>query len=215
MRISVFTTAVAFLAFAVMHSITVSRAFKRRLAGIVGETFMRAYYRLAFTVFSAVITAVAAYIIYIQPDVTYWHPPLYISLPARIIQLCGVLLLVFAFHPFDPGYFSGIRQARDYIGTGKTGGDIEGMKGGVLVTSGVYGLVRHPMYLGGILIFLFEPELTENSLVLRLLAAAYFIWGGYIEERRFIEDFGDAYREYMKKVSKFNLIKGIMTKVRV
>ena len=69
-----------------------------------------------------------------------------------------------------------------------------------LVTSGVYGLVRHPMYLAGILIFLFEPVVTVNSLSLRVLAVAYFLFGAFIEERRFLHDFGDDYRAFREKV---------------
>ncbi len=206
--------AFAFSGFAVLHSLTVSRWFKRLVAGMAGETFMRAYYRLVFTVFSGIITLAAAYVVYIQPDITYWHPAWYIALPMRAVQLGGVALALLAARPLDMGLFTGIRQAREHIKTGRTGGDIEGMAVGPLVTSGAYGLVRHPMYLGGAVIFLFEPYITEKTLILRLFAAAYFAWGGLIEERRFTEDFGAAYLEYKGRVPMFNILKGFKPHAR-
>lgn len=198
--------AAAFLLFALLHSITVSRTFKRRIASVIGERYMRAYYRLAFTVFSAAITAVAAYVIAVSPDIIYYRPAWYFALPARLLQLAGVITLFIAMRPFDPGYFTGVRQAREFMRTGTTGGDIEGIEGNTLITTGIYGRVRHPMYLGGILVFLFEPNVTRNNLVLRALAVAYFICGALIEERRFLNDFGEGYREYQRKVPMFNIL---------
>jgi protein-S-isoprenylcysteine O-methyltransferase Ste14 len=52
----------------------------------------------------------------------------------------------------------------------------------------------------GLIIFTFSPYITVNGLVITVLADLYFIFGMFIEERRFIRIFGDQYREYMKKV---------------
>jgi methanethiol S-methyltransferase len=204
----------AFTTFAFLHSVTVSRVFKKFLSGIVGEDRMRAYYRLFFTVFSALITLAAFYIIWIQPDRILYYPPQYISIPARVIQAFGVVIFLFASKIISPGAFMGLRQAMNYLKTGKTTGDIEGIVNTGLVASGVYGLVRHPMYLAGILVFLFEPVITANSLALRVLAIAYFLFGTFIEERRFLHDFGDSYAAYQREVPMFNIIAGIIRKLK-
>jgi protein-S-isoprenylcysteine O-methyltransferase Ste14 len=81
------------------------------------------------------------------------------------------------------------------------------------VTTGAYGLVRHPMYTGGLMMFLLEPNVTENCAVLRSLVTAYFIWGGLIEENRFLAEFGDEYKEYMKRVPRFNVAYGIVRRL--
>lgn len=209
-----FVVTVAFVSFALVHSLTVSRAFKKFVTKIIGETRMRAYYRLGFTLVSAITAVLAGYIIIIQPDATLYRPPGHIIWPARVVQLIGIAIFFSAQKPFKTGYFTGLKQASDYISTGKTGGDLEGIPEDALVTTGIYGLVRNPMYLAGIMIFLFEPVITANNLVLRTLAVAYFIWGGYIEERRFASDFGDAYYEYRDKVPMFNIIAGLIRKNR-
>ncbi|MHB8173025.1 MAG: methyltransferase family protein [Nitrospirota bacterium] len=206
------TVAIAFVSFAFLHSLTVSRVFKSLLSRIIGETAMRAYYRLAFTAFSAIITGAAFYAIIIQPDTILFRPPEYISVPARIIQVLGFLIFLAALKPFHAGSFSGLRQAMNYLREGSTSGDIEGIDNAGLITSGVYGLVRHPMYLAGILIFLFEPVITVNNLELRLLATAYFLFGMFIEERRFLQDFGGLYVDYRQKVPMFNVVAGIAKK---
>jgi len=208
------TVIAAFITFAFLHSLTVSRVFKNFLSGIIGENRMRAYYRLGFTVFSAITALAAFYIIWTQPDHTLYRPPQYISIPARIVQVFGVLIFLSSSKIIHPGAFMGVRQAMNYLKTGETAGDIEGIENTGLVTWGVYGLVRHPMYLAGILVFLFEPVITANNLALRVLAALYFLFGTFIEERRFLHDFGDEYAAYRREVPRLNIIAGIARKIR-
>lgn len=205
-------TAAAFAAFALLHSLTVSRAFKRMVAGLLGGEWMRAYYRLLFTAFSAVITAAAAYVIFTQPDELLCRPGWQLYWPARLVQLAGVFLLFAAFRPFSPGAFTGLSQASEYLKTRRTGGDVEGVPQGPLIRSGAYSLVRHPMYTAGIIIFLAEPVVTVNSLVLRMMAAAYFVYGAFVEERRFALDFGEDYARYRREVPMFNLLAGVLRK---
>ncbi|MGA2193483.1 MAG: isoprenylcysteine carboxylmethyltransferase family protein [Nitrospirota bacterium] len=208
---SISITITAFACFAVIHSLTVSLSFKKRLASLTGLTWMRAYYRLLFTIFSVIITVSAAYVIFTQPDtqadLLIWRPSMPLEIACRTVQLAGVAIMLAAFGPFDLGYFTGLRQALTYIETGRTGGDIEGLEDNVLVTGGIYGLVRHPMYLGGILVFFFEPYINLNSLALRMLAVFYFICGALIEDRRLIAQFGGPFLEYKSRVPMFNIIK--------
>ncbi|MBI5696350.1 MAG: isoprenylcysteine carboxylmethyltransferase family protein [Nitrospirae bacterium] len=206
-------TAAVFAAFAFVHSLTVSRAFKRRAAGLLGEDWMRAYYRLAFTALSAGTATLAVFIIYSLPDELLYTPDWYVYWPCRIVQAGGVALMLAAFRPFSFGLFSGVSQAAEYRRTGRTGGDIEGMPHGPLITTGAYSLVRHPMYTAGIMLFMFEPVVSVNSLVLRLLASAYFVYGGFIEERRFAADFGEEYVRYRREVPMFNIVSGVVRRL--
>jgi len=196
--------------FAALHSVTVSHWFKRMVAGLVGERLMRGFYRLCFTMFSAAITLACGWVILTQPDVLLYKPSLPIVVAGRALQLAGLALVFAAFARTDAGSFTGVSQAAAHRRTGDAGGDIEGMPGGGLVTGGIYGLVRSPMYLGGILVFLFEPDVTENNLALRLMAVAYFAWGGLNEDRKMQGGFGDEYLEYRRRVPMFNIIAGVV-----
>ena len=62
-------------------------------------------------------------------------------------------------------------------------GDAEGITQTRLVKTGVYSLVRHPLYLAGIIIFTFEPNITRNWLAVSILADIYFIFGAFMEEK--------------------------------
>lgn len=74
-----------------------------------------------------------------------------------------------------------------------------------LVTSGVYGKVRHPIYSADIVlgwgIFFFYPS-TNFFLAVVWLTLILFLWMK-MEEKGLIEKFGDEYLEYKKRVPMF------------
>lgn len=68
------------------------------------------------------------------------------------------------------------------------------------VTTGCYGVVRHPLYLLGILFMLLNPVITTRWLTLTLIAIPYLLLGALIEERRMVNQWGDRYRRYQQQV---------------
>ena len=81
-----------------------------------------------------------------------------------------------------------------------------------LVDAGIYALVRHPQYLGWLLmypvVFLFNPNWILA--VVGLLGVACVYGFTMQEDQRLIEKFGEAYRRYMQRVPRFNLLAGII-----
>ncbi len=87
----------------------------------------------------------------------------------------------------------------------------------VLIDSGIYGVVRHPMFLGGILgIFVTSIFFYQHWLFVIIgipgIASWYLI--SREEERLNIEKFGDDYRLYIQKVPRMNLLVGIIRLIR-
>ena len=189
-----------FLSFALIHSITVSQRFKQICMRIFGETFMRVWYRFIYNVVSGITVALAFTLIYQIPDRIIWIGPLWFRWCMHIIQLGGLVFGARAFEHLDAAEFLGFKQVLRYVTRHETAGNIEGLSQRELVTTGVYGIVRHPMYFAGIVIFTFEPNITVNGLVITILADLYFIFGSFIEERRFVDTFGERYKEYQEKV---------------
>ena len=189
-----------FLLFAFIHSITVSRWFKLVCVDAFGETFMRAWYRFLYNTISTVTVLVAIYLISKVPDRAIWTAPLWLKWVMHGIQFAGLAFGALAFEHMDSGEFMGFRQVWRYVTQRKTAGNIEGLTEKELVRTGVYGIVRHPMYLAGLVIFTFSPIITVNGLTVTVLADFYFLFGVFIEERRFLRLFGDEYREYMRQV---------------
>jgi protein-S-isoprenylcysteine O-methyltransferase Ste14 len=189
-----------FLAFALIHSITVTMWFKDLCRRAFGETFMRVWYRFLYTSISAITTFAAVYFISQVPDRVLWQGPLWFRLIMHAVQIAGVVFGVQAFKYLDKWEFLGFRQVWRYLARNEIAGSLEGLTQKELVTTGVYGIVRHPLYVAGIIIFTFSPHITVNGLTITVLADLYFLFGMFIEERRFVKIFGDQYREYMKRV---------------
>ena len=70
-----------------------------------------------------------------------------------------------------------------------------------IVDSGVYGVVRHPMYLGAMIMFLSHVFLGQNWIVaigtMVAIVCCYLI--SLSDEEQNLEKFGDDYRRYMRK----------------
>jgi len=83
---------------------------------------------------------------------------------------------------------------------------IQSERGQKVVSTGVYGFVRHPMYLGGILLFLGAPLLLGSvyGLIVGIFLSILFLIRITGEEKMLVEEL-DGYVDYKKKV-KYRLI---------
>lgn len=79
---------------------------------------------------------------------------------------------------------------------------------GRLETDGPYRVVRHPIYLGTMLLMAATPDLTIDRLVFAALSLVYLAIGIAWEERSLREEFGAAYDEYARKV-RWRMIPGV------
>ena len=87
----------------------------------------------------------------------------------------------------------------------------------VLVDSGIYAVVRHPLYLGWILaIFVATIFLYQHWMFVIIgipgIASVYLI--SRQEDHLNIERFGDDYKRYMQKVPRMNLLLGVIRLLR-
>ena len=83
--------------------------------------------------------------------------------------------------------------------------DIFDSKAEGVVTEGVYGRVRHPMYLGTFLVYLALAIMTLSiaSILVWIIAVAYYNTLAIYEENLLIERFGDDYLVYKKNVRRW------------
>ncbi len=73
-----------------------------------------------------------------------------------------------------------------------------------LITTGVYRVVRHPIY-SGTLISVLGWTILLKSIISIVYFPFLFLWyflGTFVEERILIEQYGDQYLDYKKKVTK-------------
>ena len=171
-------------------SITATDSIKRKL----GEGFR--FYRLLYNIFSLLtLTPLLYYSASIhQKPIFHWH-----GLPV-IIQCLLIAKSCFLFIAGGWNYslstFLGIRQIR----TRRENGALSDT--GTFVASGIHRIIRHPWYLGGMMI-VWARDLSLLTILINIVITCYFIIGTYLEERKLLRLYGGQYSEYQAKVSMF------------
>ena len=79
-----------------------------------------------------------------------------------------------------------------------------------LITSGLFRLCRHPLYLFTILGWLITPVMSLDRLAFIIYACLYLVVGVPIEERKLVKIFGQSYIDYQRRVPA--IIPSVMSK---
>ncbi len=186
-----------FLIFAAIHSLLATDYIKNKAERLLKEKFR--FYRLLYTIVSFPTFAPAFLVwlkystltplVYRIPD---WLYPVFL-----LVRLLGIGLFVYAIFQTDILEFIGIKQTRKETES-------------KLITGGAYGIVRHPMYTGGIAALFTKIEMSQLDLTAVSLVSIYLVVGAFIEEKRLVLTFGDEYRRYRQRVSMFIPVKWVM-----
>ncbi len=177
-----------------LHSFFTTTAVTSWFRERLGRKFI--YYRICYNLFS-LLTVLP--LLYWQGNI---QGPVVIPLSPvlKIVKLTAVLssiaIIAGSFFSFDAWEFLGTRQLKKYID--RSGESV------VISMHGFYGVVRHPMYFAGVI--LFTALMTDSQLAQflgYLILAAYMVVGTIREDRRLVRELGDVYRAYQKKVPIF------------
>ncbi len=185
-----------FLFFAVIHSVLATGYIKKKAEKWMGNKFR--FYRLVYSILSFFTFAPAFLIWATYADST---PPVY-AIPQLfypiiiLIRLLAIGMFVYAALQTDILDLIGIRQ-------------LQGNVKNIMITSGVYGIVRHPIYTGGIILLFTKMEMSQLDLAAIVLVSIYFLIGAFVEERRLLAVFGEEYVKYQQQVSMFIPVKWI------
>jgi len=175
------------LLFFLQHSGMVRKKFRRSLAKIMPEQYYGALYAIAS---GAVLLAViffwqeGALLVAAPPGLLRWSLRALFCLSIAGFLCCGLWLKYF--EPFGIGPLLGRHSAKPGQMT--------------LTITGPYRLIRHPLYLLSIVMIWSCPDLTTDRLLFNLLWTGWIVVGAYLEERDLVDEFGDSYREYRRRV---------------
>ncbi len=175
--------------FGIQHSVMARQSFKRWLTRLVPAEIERSTYVL----FASLLLA----LLFLEwKPIT--HPVWSVDQPAvRLLLMAlfwvGWLMVLVAGMLANHLELIGLRQVLDAANDRQQGPL-------TLTTSGLYRLVRHPIYVGAIVAFWATPDMTAGHLLFSTAATAYTIFGTFLEERDLVELFGDRYRQYQRRV---------------
>lgn len=200
----------AFGLFALLHSIGAREPFKHALARLTSPFFVKHFWRLIYCAlsFAALYYGVAALHWARHPENDVWLIVYadWLWQAIAVLHLGSIAILYIAFFQSDYFEFLGLKQAWQgaqalfEVSTPSTAGELFGTHR--LVVTGVYGWVRHPMLVGGLL-FLLTSGPSLNNLIYTAMYTAYMLIGGYYEERRLVRIFGQDYLRYRARVGAF------------
>jgi protein-S-isoprenylcysteine O-methyltransferase Ste14 len=197
--------AVLWIAWCVLHSAMICPSVTTYLKGRFKRGFR--FYRLLFNV---VALATMAPIVFYEKSIDrgwmlWWQGP--VAVFQWLLAIGAFFLFLSGARHYDLWQFSGIRQMRGGISTKSLTGGHE------LDTSGILGVIRHPWYAGGLML-VWARHLTPATLTTNIILTVYLIVGAYLEERKLVLSYGEAYRAYQKRVPMFVPYKYIASKMR-
>jgi protein-S-isoprenylcysteine O-methyltransferase Ste14 len=180
-----------FTAFAVHHSVFARTPVKRRVLRVIGAQLERSLY---VWVASLLLLGVVFWWEAL-PGRAYRHQG-WAAVPHWLVVAAGVWLTARAAGIIDPLQLAGIRQV------------IGGGRDDRFQVVGPYHLVRHPIYLGWILIVFGIPDMTWTRFAFAAVSSAYLVIAIPFEERSLIEAFGQKYVDYQRTV-KSRIVPGL------
>jgi methanethiol S-methyltransferase len=180
---------VLLLIFGIQHSLMARRGFKLALRRYFPEELMRSFYVMCtgFVLFMLALL---------------WSPsgtPIYDlrGTPAGIALTVGAaiggIIVLLGGAAIDALDLFGIRAFLNILHDRKP-------KDPPFATPSLYKIVRHPLYLGLLLLFWLTPAMTHDHLFFAEVMTAYILLGIQFEEIDLVHRYGDTYRNYQKEV---------------
>ena len=180
--------ALAWVSFGVGHSVLASAPGRAWLARHA-RSGDRLVYNLLAGVHLAVVLGLGAWLMGSRP--AYGLPRAVHAIMA-VAVLLGIMVLAKGGRSYDLARFLGLSQLR-------AGQADAAIRAEPLATGGANALVRHPLYLG-LLLILWGLAFTPLAAATALWATIYILIGIRFEERKLVRMYGAAYAAYRARV---------------
>jgi protein-S-isoprenylcysteine O-methyltransferase Ste14 len=189
-----------FTAFAFHHSLMARTGAKRWLQRHVPEYLERSLYVWMSSLLFVVVCAT-----WQRVDGVLYRLPAPFSWIAYLVQVCGGVVILMSSGALSFLELAGIRQVQ----AGVQDPDRPMMTtGSDLVTSGPYAIVRHPLYLGWVLLVFAAPLMTADRFSFAVISSLYLVIAVPWEERALLDVFGEKYRRYSAR-TRWRIVPGL------
>lgn len=188
--------------FGFQHSFLSQKYLKDKLSFFSKDFVVYLYPFLYFTSQAIIYPAFYDVVINIKPTYVYYQFSDYLVYILLIIKYAGLLVLTIAVLSIDTNYFVGIKQIFFVIRSFFSNEKIIPKKS--YSKAIIFNYVRHPMYLGIILVFIGDALVITDVFLFNFLFLILYVYiGVHYEERQLIRDFPD-YLIYKNKVARIN-----------
>ncbi|EIM73714.1 isoprenylcysteine carboxyl methyltransferase [Nitritalea halalkaliphila LW7] len=173
-------------AFYASHSLLATPVLKNKLGAFLGREGQN--YRLAYSLFSAFFLFYLLLFGASIPAIYLFPPQETSTYIGYMLATFGTILVVKSFKHLGAAAFLGIKEGPK-VGT-------------ALSRKGLHAHLRHPMYAGALLILAgFFSYLPTAAVACHVIATILYLpIGIWLEERKLILEFGEAYRQYRREV---------------
>jgi protein-S-isoprenylcysteine O-methyltransferase Ste14 len=187
---------VLFSVFALHHTVFARERVRHALAQAFGRLERSFYVWLASLLFIAVCK------LWLPLPGTVWEVKGAASLALLVLQIGGIVFSVVSAAAIDIWELAGIRQLNSQLPTPNAQPlpTPNAQKQFEFKTTGPYGLVRHPIYLGWFVIVFCVGTMTMTRFVFAVVSCIYILLAIPFEERSLRRSTNGAYNRYMQKV---------------
>jgi hypothetical protein len=207
-----------FSAFALHHSVFARIGIKAALTRTLPAAFERSAY-----VWIASLLFLGVCLLWQPVPGVAWEA---IGLPRAflyLVQIAGIAFTLQSASRLDVWDLAGVRQVRAACGESRAAVPPDGSRAAMptlearapgtaasapLEVRGPYRWLRHPIYLGWVLLVFAAPTMTAGRLLFAAISTAYLVVAIPIEERSLVQEFGQSYRDYQGRV-RWRLLPGI------
>jgi len=170
------------------HSLLASIWIKGRVRQWFGPETER-WYRLAYNALAVLGLVPILALTALLPGRTLYAIPFPWAIIPLIIQASAGVALVVGLWQTGLWSFLGFQQ---FMRPPKSSPPL-------MVVTGLYRWVRHPLYTAGLVLIWLTPVMTSNILAFNLGLSIYLVVGTLFEERKLMREYGAAYEAYRQQ----------------
>ena len=190
--------------FGFQHSFLARPSTKQIIARIFGGVFETHFYPIVYFLSQCIMFfSVYDVIRHLKPTIIFYEFSEQVEvLVFWLNRFANVFLILTVFH-FNIGKFIGVTQIFEFVGE-KFNFRRKGTRTTLLNSSFLYKYVRHPMYLGILLVYATSTTIYTELFFINFLSLLIYVEiGSYFEEKSLVRQFGDQYKNYMKVTKKY------------
>jgi len=186
---SYFTNIAIVAAYLSVHSVMARPWFKRWWTRIIPEPVERATYVLI----AGATTFVLIWVWQPMPGMVWSIDNIAVATGIHILYGLAWLMMVLATFNIDHWSFFGLRQAWNAVAD-------RSARTAPFTARFLYGVVRHPISLGWLIVFWATPQMSQGHLLLTVCVSIYIAVVTPIEESDLMAELGEEYINYKKRV---------------